>query len=94
MEMVLPRNYVEINQDEAMVLDGGNPALIPLLLAWGASPWVACRAAGEYAYNQGWARNGAMKTAFRAAAAGIWGGYGLVVFEIQFDNGWVAASKV
>ena len=95
MEMVLPASYVAIEEEEMMYLEGGIAlgTAIALFTAWGTSSWVAYREAGIYTYNQGWARKGKAKMAFRAAATILWGLAGQAHFDMRFDNGWVAASR-
>ena len=94
--LVMPKNFVVVDEEEMTYVDGGIGLFefICLCAAAGLTTMEIGEQCGAYAYNHGYARDGYAKQVFDSViysnpafwSTAFW-------FEIGYDNGWVAASK-
>lgn len=94
--MVLPNNYVVVDQNEMEYVEGGIGvpgaiAMITSLVAAGYATTNIGKECGAYVYNNGGSRKGVMMMAFKLA--GIVLAPFNFLYDIGLDNGWVNASN-
>lgn len=95
MELVLPNNYIVIEQEEMMYLDGGEPlsvsAIVTMALAIGGASYSTGYVLGERVYYAGYTNADYQKNKWliRAAFAPAFGGLGAIVL-LGFENRFYA----
>ena len=97
--LVMPKQFTTISEEEMTYIDGGIGwgeafELVAALLGANLAIIEIGERCGTYAYNHGYARDGIAKQVFDAAACALPPLWGCVwLFDMGYDNGWVAASK-
>ena len=97
--LVMPKQFTTISEEEMTYIDGGIGwgeafELVAALLGANLAIIEIGERCGTYAYNHGYARDGIAKQVFDTVVysnpftlSTAW------LFNIGYDNGWVAASK-
>ncbi|WP_415748752.1 hypothetical protein [Streptococcus pseudopneumoniae] len=88
MELVLPNNYVDLEQEEMMYLDGGEPmsisAIVALAITIGGASYSTGYVLGERVYYSGYKNSDYQKNKW-----GIRGAIGAIVM-LGFENRYYA----
>ncbi|VPE18662.1 Membrane protein [Streptococcus pneumoniae] len=95
MELILPNNYVDLEQEEMMYLDGGEPmsisAIVALAITIGGASYSTGYVLGERVYYSGYKNSDYQKNKWgiRGAMLAVFGAIGAVVM-LGFENRYYA----